>query len=125
MTFRGIRRKTGTERAPNGQFTGIDMNAVTAKKVATTLALMTPKSIAALRRSETARDPAPRGEGVLQARKLAGGKVVFYFRYTAQSRQSVVSGKSVSVRVALGGRRFIKQHKNTITDLQQINKHWG
>src|SRR3546814_5131521 len=70
MTFRGIRRKTGTERAPNGQFTGIDMNAVTAKKVATTLALMTPKSIAALRRSETARDPAPRGEGDRKSTRL-------------------------------------------------------
>ena len=96
MTFRGIRRKTGTERAPNGQFTGIDMNAVTAKTVATTLALMTPKSIAALRRGETASDPAPRGEGVLQARKLAGGKVVFYFRYTAPS------GDRVRIKIGTG-----------------------
>src|SRR3546814_16582742 len=74
----------------------MDMNAVTAKKVATTLALMTPKSIAALRRSETARDPAPRGEGVLQARKLADGKVVFYFRYTAPS------GERVRIKIGTG-----------------------
>src|SRR3546814_4820635 len=57
---------------------------------------MTPKSIAALRRSETARDPAPRGEGVPQARKLAGGKVVFYFRYTAPS------GERVRIKIGTG-----------------------
>jgi len=52
-------------------------------------ALLTPKSIAALRRGESASDPAPRGEGVLQARKLAGGKVAFYFRYCAPNGERV------------------------------------
>src|SRR3546814_13971585 len=44
----------------------------------------------------------------------------------APDRKSVVSGKSVSVRVDLGGRRIIKktktQHKNTRTTTQYENK---
>src|SRR3546814_16981455 len=36
-----------------------------------------------------------------------------------EDRKRVVSGKSVSVRVALGGRRTIKKKKNTHTQLEQ------
>jgi len=46
-------------------------------------ALLTPRSIAAMKVGEWAADPAPRGEGVLQVRKLANGEAGFYFRYTA------------------------------------------
>jgi integrase len=59
------------------------------KMAASKPALMTPKSIAGMRRGESASDPAPRGEGVLQARKLAGGKMAFYFRYCAPNGERV------------------------------------
>src|SRR3546814_808674 len=88
--------RTGTERAPNGEFMETDMSAVTAKMTTNAQALMTPKSIAALRHGETASDHRPRGEGVLQARKLAGGNVVFYFRYTAPC------GERVRIKIGTG-----------------------
>src|SRR3546814_16039224 len=65
------------------------MSTESVKMAASRPSLLTPKSIAALRRGESASDPAPRGEGVLQARKLAGGKVAFYFRYCAPTGDRV------------------------------------
>src|SRR3546814_15181534 len=65
------------------------MSTESVKMAASRPSLLTPKSIAALRRGESASDPAPRGYGVLQARKLAGGKVAFYFRYCAPNGDRV------------------------------------
>src|SRR3546814_16965064 len=39
-----------------------------------------------------------------------------------RDRKSVVSGKSVSVRVDLGGRRIIKKKKNKKNETQKYNK---
>jgi len=44
--------------------------------------LLTPRGLAAMKTGEWAADPAPRGEGVLQARKLTNGAIAFYYRYT-------------------------------------------
>src|SRR3546814_15084369 len=44
-----------------------------------------------------------------------GDNQVARMRFLNQDRKSVVSGKSVSVRVDLGGRRIIKKKKNNIT----------
>lgn len=44
--------------------------------------LLTDRGLAALKRGTWASDPAPRGAGQLQVRRLAGGDLGFYFRYT-------------------------------------------
>lgn len=54
-----------------------------------TRTLLTPRSIAALKSGEWCADPAPRGEGVLQARKLADGSIAFYYRYTNTDGRNV------------------------------------
>jgi len=46
---------------------------------------MTHALLAALKAGEYVTDSGPRGGGTLQARRLAGGSVLFYFRYTAPS----------------------------------------
>jgi len=45
-------------------------------------ALLTPRTLEAMKPGEWRADPAPRGEGVLQVRKLRDGSACFYFRYT-------------------------------------------
>lgn len=45
-------------------------------------ALLTDRTLSAMMPGEWRADPAPRGEGVLQARKLGDGSIGFYFRYT-------------------------------------------
>ena len=45
--------------------------------------MITTRSIAAMKAGEWAADPAAKGAGRLQARKLQGGQVAFYYRYTA------------------------------------------
>src|SRR3546814_14682234 len=58
-------------------------------------------------------------EGVVGQRRI--GQRAAYL--VAQDRKSVVSGKSVSVRVDLGGRRIIKQTKNkSKTPLHKIKQ---
>src|SRR3546814_17976446 len=75
------------------------------------------KPLAHLSTSGCARRPCPKGRvryhgGVLQAARSARYRA--RSRRTAGDRKSVVAGKSVSVRVDLGGRRIIKKKKNTI-----------
>lgn len=59
-------------------------------------AQLTARTIAALKPGEWANDARPRGSGQLQARKLSGGDVAFYYRYTnsrgKQDRLSIGSG---------------------------------
>lgn len=45
--------------------------------------MLTARGIAAMKPGESAADPAARGAGRLQARKLASGEAAFYYRYTA------------------------------------------
>src|SRR3546814_13371347 len=47
-----------------------------------------------------------------------GDKVEGQIKSITEDRKSDVSGKSVSVRVALGGRRIIKKKTNNITTIQ-------
>src|SRR3546814_16925290 len=56
------------------------------------------------------RDRIGRGRGHVADRCRGRGR---------RERKSVVEGKSVSVRVALGGSRNIKKNKNTIPDCSQ------
>lgn len=51
-------------------------------------ALLTDRSIAAMKPGTWQADPAPRGEGVLQVRKLKDGSVAYYFRYTTPDGDS-------------------------------------
>ena len=55
----------------------------TSMRKGTGRSILTPRGLAALRTGEWVADPASRGVGRLQARRLATGAVVFYFRYTA------------------------------------------
>src|SRR3546814_20966464 len=45
-------------------------------------------------------------------RGAAAGRLLFHARYARAARKSVVYGKSVSVRVDLGGRRIINNKNN-------------
>lgn len=45
--------------------------------------ILTAKGVAALREGAWATEPSPRGAGALQVRKLKGGSLAYYFRYTA------------------------------------------
>ncbi|WP_251473564.1 tyrosine-type recombinase/integrase [Stenotrophomonas lactitubi] len=49
--------------------------------------MLTAKGLAALPVGEWASDPAPRGTGCLDVRKLAGGQLRFYYRYTKADGQ--------------------------------------
>jgi len=49
--------------------------------------MLTAKGLAALPVGEWASDPAPRGAGCLDVRKLAGGQLRFYYRYTKSNGQ--------------------------------------
>lgn len=49
--------------------------------------MLTAKGLAALPVGEWASDPAPRGTGCLDVRKLAGGQLRFYYRYTKPNGQ--------------------------------------
>lgn len=49
--------------------------------------MLTAKGLAALPTGEWASDPAPRGAGCLDVRKLAGGQLRFYYRYTRSNGQ--------------------------------------
>src|SRR3546814_17735107 len=55
---------------------------------------------------------APWGDTIPRGHALWGGIVVWLIATWAQDRKSVVSGKSVSVRVGLGGSRYIKKKKH-------------
>jgi integrase len=51
--------------------------------------LLTARGIAAMKPGEWATDPAARGAGVLQARKLGSGEVAYYYRYTGPNGERV------------------------------------
>ena len=55
---------------------------------------MTPQDLAGLAPGSWKSDPAARGEGVFEARKLKGGSVAYYFRYLSSSglRQRILIG---------------------------------
>lgn len=53
----------------------------------TSKGMLTAKGLAALPAGEWAADPAPRGAGCLEVRKLAGGQLNFYYRYTKANGQ--------------------------------------
>ena len=59
---------------------------------------MTPQDLAALSPGAWGSDPAARGEGVFEARKLTGGGIAYYFRYTSsgglRERILVATGQS-------------------------------
>ena len=59
---------------------------------------MTPQDLAGLAPGAWKSDPAARGEGVFEARKLKGGSVAYYFRYLSSSggRQRILIGMGQS-----------------------------
>ena len=64
-------------------------------------ALMTDRGLAGLKPGKWANDPAPRGAGQLEARKLVGGEVGFYFRYSLGDKQPRISiGTGLSLKEA-------------------------
>src|SRR3546814_11341171 len=74
-------------------------------------------------RSEAAAERAAGRSKLLLVRQLevSYGNVQVLFGVDLEDRKSVVSGKSVSVRVDLGGRRIIKKKKDNTTDIKGIN----
>ena len=64
--------------------------------------MLTAKGLAALPVGEWASDPAPRGTGCLDVRKLAGGQLRFYFRYTKANgqRDRLLIGTGLALTVA-------------------------
>ena len=64
--------------------------------------MLTTKGIASLAIGEWATDPAARGAGRLQARKLTNGHVAFYYRYTgpAGTRDKLPMGTALSLAEA-------------------------
>lgn len=61
--------------------------------------MLTDRGIAALKPGEWAFDPAPRGAGQLQVRRLAGGELTFYFRYTGpgDKRDRLIIGSGLTL----------------------------
>ncbi len=53
------------------------------------MALLTARTVDALKPGETATDKAPRGAGRLQVRKLSGGGLAWYYRYTGPDGERV------------------------------------
>ncbi len=64
--------------------------------------MLTAKGLAALPVGEWASDPAPRGTGCLDVRKLAGGQLKFYYRYTKPNgqRDRLLIGAGLTLTVA-------------------------
>jgi integrase len=101
--------RTGTERAPNGhQNTGKKYFQVgeTAK-----MALLTTRTIDALKPGESATDKAPRGAGALQVRRLLSGGLSWYYRYTDPSGQRV--------RLPLGNGLTLAEARNEVEALKR------
>jgi len=67
--------------------------------MATKTGVLTAKGIAAMAPGEWAADPAPRGAGRLQVRKLVGTQAAYYYRYTAPdgSRDRLPIGSGISL----------------------------
>lgn len=64
--------------------------------------LLTARGLAALKPGEWVADPAARGAGRLQARKLASGELTFYYRYTTSdgARDRLPLGTGLDLREA-------------------------
>lgn len=56
--------------------------------------ILTAKGVSSLKEGAWATEPAPRGAGALQVRKLSGGSLAYYFRYTGPTGQRL--------RIAIG-----------------------
>lgn len=69
---------------------------------ATKAKILTDRGLAGLKPGVWANDPAPRGAGQLQARKLAGSEICFYFRYTGpgDKRDRIVIGTGMNLSAA-------------------------
>lgn len=89
--------------ARNGHHTGTKLNQKTKPSVLST------RGIQAMLVGEWLSDPDARGAGRLQARKLASGAVVFYYRYTAPD--------GVRVRMPLGSALTLKQARRVADEL--------
>lgn len=75
------------------------------------MALLTARTVESLKPGETATDKAPRGAGRLQVRKLAGGGLSWYFRYTAPDGERV--------RLALGSGLTLAQARAEVDALRR------
>lgn len=82
--------------------------------------ILTPKRIAALRPGQWARDPAPRGAGVLEVRKLTDGTPMFYARVTASdgSRERVPIGKLTLAKAREEFGKLSARYQTGATDLR-------
>lgn len=70
--------------------------------MATGTGILTARGLAALKAGEWVADPAARGAGRLQARKLANGELAFYYRYTTPdgARDRLPLGTGLELREA-------------------------
>ncbi|MFA1732531.1 hypothetical protein [Xanthomonas campestris] len=71
-------------------------------KKAAVQAMLTDKALRALKAGEWASDPAARGAGRLQARKLAGGDIAWYYRHTTVDgkRDALPLGTGLDLKAA-------------------------
>ncbi len=81
----GDTKNTGIQRAQSESKSSAGARSETRAK----RALLTVRGIAGMKVGTWAADPAPRGAGVLQVRKLAKGAAAFYYRYTAPDGERV------------------------------------
>lgn len=75
------------------------------------MALLTARTVESLKPGETATDKAPRGAGRLQVRKLSGGGLAWYYRYTAPDGERV--------RLALGSGLTLAQARAEVDSLRR------
>lgn len=84
--------------------------------------IITPKQVAALKPGQTLSDPAPRGGGAFEVRKLATG-VAYYFRFTAPdgSRQRVPLGNDWTLAEAREeARKYANRYQSGDRDLLAV-----
>lgn len=89
--------------------------------------MITAPKLAALKRGEWKSDGGPRGAGRLQARKLDGGVIAFYFRYTASDGERVrlpmMTGKADDGSLKLARARAVELRQRFeagATDLRDV-----
>ena len=87
--------------------------------------ILTDRQVKALKPGEWASDPAARGAGRLQARRLAGGELGWYYRYTApdgkRHRQPIGSGLSLAA-ARTEAEKLVRRFQAGARDLREVLK---
>src|SRR3546814_15657524 len=86
---------------------------------------LTDRQVKALAPGEWASDPAARGAGRLQARRLSTGAIAWYYRYTApdgrRHRQPIGSNLSLAEARAEAG-KLVRKFQAGARDLREVLK---